>query len=33
MKQSSPKGAEVMAAIIAEELRKVEPALGKLLAE
>jgi lysophospholipase L1-like esterase len=29
----SPKGAEVMAAIIAEELRKVEPALGKLLAE
>ena len=29
----SPKGAEIMAAIIAEELRKVEPALGKLLAE
>lgn len=29
----SPKGAEVMAAIIAEELHKVAPSLGKLLAE
>jgi lysophospholipase L1-like esterase len=29
----SPKGADIIAALIAEELRKVEPALGKLLAE
>lgn len=29
----SPKGAELIAALIAEELRKVEPALGKLLGE
>jgi len=29
----SPKGAEIIAALVAEELRKVEPALAKLLAE